>query len=735
MGIDMNQFFKNSVVLLLFIFIGSTAMAQKFTTHAVKKGETLESISKQYKVTPSTILSYNKEIQQGKAIKANTILVIPIGAKVSEVTEQAKEKQSVPVVVNEKPEQEEPIGFTEHKVRKRETLYGISQRYHITEDDIKRYNSELYSSQLKKGMRLKIPKYKRVKPEDVTAINEEDFEMYTVAPKETRWSIAHKYGITIDSMLVLNPGLSKTTDYLAEGQEIKMPKLPGSTIKGQETQLYLSYTVPPKMNFYRLEKQFNVKSDEIVRLNPEIAERGGLKEGMVIRIPEKKADPGEVNTDNFNFYEVKPKQTEFSLTRKFGVTYKELLELNPDLKDGLKAGMVLKLPKDQKGNFEVRNSLVLDKIDLLDSINPMNHPKIMFLLPFRLDRLDLKDKEDVMETIENRNSLKYSLGLYSGALMAIDSIAKLGVSVYVKTFDNQLDLAKTKEILLKENLADVSAIVGPLDLPSLKEVAVRASQYDVPVIAPIPAQSDLSLGNVYFSYTSDEVLRTKMLEFVEEKITDENIIIIADEKSQATKAMILQKFPNAKVLEVKEEKKNIGINRDKLGTMLSEKVENWVFVETGNFKLIASVVSILNAFEASLLNAESSKEKIKVRMFTTDKNKAFDNEIISGSHLSNLNFTYPSVYREVANSAFVKAYSKRFGDVPDRYAVRGFDLTYDLLLKLAYKNNLMDVSKIIGETEYTGNKFSYEKDLHSGYFNQASYIMTIDSLRVVQAKN
>ncbi|MGB5500126.1 MAG: LysM peptidoglycan-binding domain-containing protein [Maribacter sp.] len=730
----MNQFLRNIVVLLLFTIIGCKATAQKFTTHAVKKGETLESIAKQYKVTPYNILTYNKEIKQGDDIIPNTILVIPVGAKVSEIKVETNENKAVPMVAKEKPVQEEPIGFTTHRVRKRETLYGISQRYNITENDIKKYNLELYSSLLKKGMKLKIPKYRRVKP-DENAINEDDFETYTVAPKETRWSIAHKYGITIDSMLVLNPELSKTTNYLAEGQELRMPKPLGSSIKDQETQIYRSYTVPKGVGIFRLTQELNISAKEIMDLNPEIAELGGLKEGMVIRVPERKEDPGEVNTDNFIFYEVKPKQTEFSLTRKLGISYKDLLELNPDLREGLKAGMVLKLPKDQIGDFEVRNSLVLDKLNLLDSINPMNRPKLVFMFPFRLNRLDLNDKESVRETIENRNSLKYSLGLYSGALMAVDSIAKLGISVDVKTYDNQLDQLKTKEIIMRENLTDVSAIIGPLDLPSLKEVAVQASQYQVPVIAPIPANSDLSLNNVYFSYTSDDVLRQRMLKYVEEKVTEENIIIIADENSQAGKELLLSRFPEAKILEVKEEEKNIGINREKLATLLSEEFENWIFVETENFKLISSVVSILNAFEDAFLDPETSTSKVQVRMFTTNKNKAFDNDIISSTHLSNLHFTYPSVFREAEDSAFIEAYSKRFGDVPDRYAVRGFDLTYDLLLKLAYKNNLMEVSQIIGETEYTGNKFSYEKDMTSGYFNQASYIMAIEDLRVVELKD
>ncbi len=735
MGIIMSQLIKNFVVLLLFTLVGCKAVAQKFTTHSVKEGETLETIAKQYKVTPYNILTYNKEIKGREDIKPNTILVIPTGANVSEIVKDSKVKKTNQVSkIEDDQDLDEPIGFSTHRVRKKETLFGISKRYHITENDIKKYNPDLYSMFLKKGMRLKIPKYSRERP-DPNALDENDLETYTVEPKETRWSIAHKYGITIDSMLVLNPELSKTTNYLAAGQELRMPKPLGSSLENQETQLYISYTVPPKMNFYRLEKEYNVKSDEIVRLNPEIVERGGLKEGMVIRLPEKKTDPGEINTENYIFYEVKPKQTEFSLTRKLGISYVDLLELNPDLKDGLKAGMVLKLPKDQTGDFEVRNALVLDKLILLDSINPINKPSLMFLLPFRLNRLDLRDKESVKETIGNKNYLKYSLGLYSGALIAIDSIAKLGISVDVKTFDNQLDQLRTKEILMHENLHNVSAIVGPLDLPSLKEVAVQALQYQVPVIAPIPTKSDLSLSNVFFSYTSDHVLRERMLKYIEGKVTDQNIIIIADEKSSAVRDTISERFPLAKVLKVQEEEKNIGIDREILATMLSEEFDNWVFVETGNFKLISSVVSILNAFEDSYLDLETSTKKLKVKMLTTNKNRDFDNDIISSTHLSNLNFTYPSVYREVGNSSFVNAYRRRFGDVPDRYAVRGFDLTYDLLLKLAFKNNLMEVSQIIGETEYTGNKFSYEKDRTSGYFNQASYIMTIDDLRIVELKD
>ncbi len=716
----MNRILKCFAILLMACFLGCKATAQKFQTHAVKKGETLTGIARQYGVTPFNILKYNKELKQGDDLKPNTILVIPVNADAS------NPQQQLPTANTDKSEngvdtaREKPIGFTTHRVRKRETLYGVARRYNVSEEDIKRYNRELYAAQLKKGMRIRIPKYRDV--EDVNdSIGHEDFEKYIVQPKETRWSIAHKYGITVDSLVALNPELPTTTNYLALGQVLNLPKIAGSTVDSLQVQLYESYTVPLKKTMYSLSREYGITGEQIVRLNPEIVKQNGLKEGMVIRLPKKSEDSGEVNTENFIFYEVKPKQTEYSLTRNLGITYKELLDLNPDLAQGLKAGMVLKIPREKAIDLEVKNSLILDKINLLDSIHTENKPTLLFLLPFRLDKIDLADEESAEKAIERSNAIKYSLGLYSGALIAIDSIASLGISVDVKTYDTQLDMKKTKDILRGENLMDVSAIVGPLQINSLKEVAVQAASRQIPVLAPLASESDISLNNVFFSIPTDEVLREHMLDYMETLVTDQNIIIIADTSSVIAKERILEKFPDSKIVEVKEEEKNISINLEELTELLSEEQDNWVFLESNNSKWVSSVTSILNS---------SNTTDIKVRMFTTNKNRAFDNDVISGTHLSNLNFTYPSAYREVAGNSFVRQYQKRWGSSPDRYAVRGFDLTYDLLLKLAYKMNLFEASELIGVTEYTGNKFNYTKDITSGYFNMASYIMTYDSMHI-----
>ena len=724
MGINVYKMMKLRNCLFLIVLFALQMQAQQFKTHAVREGETLYSISKLYRVTPFNILKYNKELKQGEVLRPNTILVIPIQENVTDTNTVVEAPPSPLDILKEKEQEKErkPIGFRTHRVRKKETLFGISRRYDITEEDLKRYNKELYSTSLQKGLRLQIPEFGAEEEED-NLINPDDFEVYTVAPKETRWSIAHKYGITIDSLVALNPSLETATNYLAAGQQLLLPRRPGSTVEAQEVQLYESYTVPAKMTMYSLSGKYGITSEEIIRLNPLILEQGGLKEGMVLRLPKKKVPTEVVNSENYIFYEVKPKQTEFSLTRKLGIGYSELLALNPDLSRGLKAGMILKLPREKATTFEVRNSLILDKINLLDSIRRENRPSVMVLLPFRINRLNLDSIENTERAINRSNALKYSLGLYSGALVAADSLADLGISVRVRTLDTELSPEKVRSVLSRENLSQYQAIIGPLQADVLKEVARQTSSYQIPIIAPLSAKSDLDLPNVFFSVPADSILRNTMLDYMKKTRTDQNIIVISDAKNDTTRTMVQERFPGARSLKVIEDEKNIAVDIKALTNLLSTKQENWVLVETGNFKLVSSVTSILNSVIS---------DTTQVRMFTTNKNKAFENEVISVSHLSNLNFTYPSIDKEVGDDAFVRRYRYRFGGDPDKYAVRGFDLTYDLLLKLAFKPDLFSVSGIIGQTEYTGNKFDYARAVNSGYFNLATYVMKYENMRVVQ---
>lgn len=707
----MNVVCKYLLLLLCVLAIGCKAKAQQFSTHAVKRGETLYSIAREYQVSPQELLKYNKEVDPDGTLRPNTILVIPGSAGNAVVNR--------PAVSDPDSTAREEVTFRTHRVRRKETLFSITQRYQVTEEEVKRYNPDLYSRPLQRGMVLRIPQFSEGYREAEAL--EELLTTYTVQAKETRWSIAHKYGITIDSLLQLNPGLPRSTSYLAEGQELQVPRLPGSEIEKQESQVYRSYTVPPKKTLFSLSQEYGISREEIIRLNPEILERGNLQEGMKLRLPEKKADTAAVNASNYIFYEVKPKQTEFSLTRKLGIGYPELRALNPELTTGLKAGMVLKLPRERAADLEVKNSLVIDEFDLRDSIDTGNRPRLLVLFPFRLDRLDLTDTEKTQERIRNNNALKYSLGLYSGFLVALDSVADMGISAEVKTFDTQLDANRVRNLLLREDLENLSAIVGPLEPNSIREVAARASELDIPVIAPVPINGEFPLQNIFHTYTEEAELRRRMLDFMKEQVTDQNILVISDQAHREVESEILEEFPAAELVPLREEEENISLDREAFIEALSEEHENWVFLETDNYRIASSVSSILNS---------ANTEETRVRMFTTNRGRAFDHEAISATHLANLKFTFPSVYRDVAPSSFTRRYRQRFGGEPDRYAVRGFDLGMDLLLRLAYKLDLFEAADQIGATRYSGNTFNYIKKLQSGYFNTASYILMYDGLQI-----
>ena len=701
--------FKTVSVLVIIFFISCKVSAQqKYTTHNVKKGETLTSIAKQYRVTPYSILQLNKELKNSEDIKPNTVLVIQVAGKPVIEKEAPKEKVAI--------EQEVPIGYEKHKVKKRETMFGLTQRYGVTEEQIKKYNPLLYAEQLKKGMVLQIPKYPEVEEE-----KELEVEIYTVKAKETRWSIANKYGITVDSLVLLNPELPKNTTYLAEGQELKLPRPKGDSLKEQEVVLFESYKVPKSIGIFRISQNYGISTDSVIKLNPEINEVGGLKEGMVLRLPKRKPVTEIVNTDNYIFYEVKPKQNVFRITQNLKISRDSLFALNPELENGLKAGMVLKLPKEKAEQLDVKNALVLDNINLIDSINIENKPSLLFLLPFRLDRVNFNDKKRTAGQVQTRRDMSAALGLYTGAIIALDSVKKMGLSVNVKVLDTELNYEKTKNILQQQSLMNVDAIVGPISSNLLGEVAVQASNYDVPVIAPYASESQLSLNNVYFSMPNNETFRTRILDYVAKKKTKEKILVIADDDQLAVKDSILSKFPTSRVAKMS---KDGSLHLEDFLLMLSENQEYWVFVETKNSNLVASITSILNA--------ANSEKDYTVRMFTTNYNSAFEDEEVSLAHLSNLKFTYPSAYKESTNNSFTNAYSKKYGNSPDRYATRGFDLTLDVLLKLAYQKNLQATSQLIGLTEYSSNKFNYYNKWTKGYFNTASYLMQYDQLEVKQ---
>ncbi len=139
-----------------------------------------------------------------------------------------------------------------YTVKRGDTLYSIASKFNTTVDELKRLNN-LTSNTLKIGQVLRITSNTSV-PSTTT---------YKVQRGDTLYSIANKYNITVDKLKELN---NLTTNTLLIGQELKVP-ITGSTDNDTGTTNYDTYEVVKGDSLWSIAKRYGLTVDELVSLN------------------------------------------------------------------------------------------------------------------------------------------------------------------------------------------------------------------------------------------------------------------------------------------------------------------------------------------------------------------------------------------------------------------------------------------------------------------------------------
>lgn len=622
--------------LLFFVALTTAAAAQtSYKSHNVKQGETVFSIAKQYGVTEEAIYRLNPDARKG--IQENNILIIPAQDDQQNYSEQV-------------------VDFKRHRVKRKETLFSIAQKYGVTVDDIKKYNKQLYSEQLRKGDKIMIPVLTRTVvvttdnntgntgTEPDTTVVKDTTKTHTVLPKETKYGIARKYGISISELEAMNPDMGDT-----------------------------------------------------------------LQMGVVLKVPDQEVVADATVDDSiYDFYEVQPKEGFYRLKVKFGLTEEEIVALNPYAKDGLKAGMILKLPKMGVAGTEASANTV----DLEYQLNNYETKNLVVMLPFDLSKVSRDSVKANEELLVNSRTLNIALDFYSGVMMAADFAKDKGLSVNLEVMDTQGKASRVAQLIAQGSFDEVDAVIGPLFQKNATSASNALRREDVPVLSPLSNQQANGGRNFFNTVPSNEFLEAQMLDYLKANAVGKNLIIIADAKKSREKNLLRNNFPNAKVLDPRDEQFLYVVD---IQQKLDPLAENWVILASDNPVLVSNVIGLLNGLPPDK----------GVRLFTLDKSDAYEFEDIQNTNLARLKFTYPSVYRSFDYDnpdAFVTSYKNKYGVYPNRFAIRGFDVTYDCLLRLGIAESLYEAVDLDGETQYVGNKFFYVLS-GSGYANNAGYIM------------
>ena len=375
---------KNLLIFLGILVFSLTVHAQNLRKHIVKAGESIESIAKRYKISTADIYVLNPDASSIAVV--NSVLIIP---------ESFSDRLSAPLA------DKVLESYKVHKVRRKETLFSIAQKYDISVEDLKAHNEFLQLKKLRSGKKIYIPIFKENK---APAYNS-SLQLYTVLAKEGKWRIAYKFGISVPQLEALNPGMGS---YLNEGQQLNVPNIVVS-------------------------------------------------------------DKNEIKEDQFGYYIVKAREGFYRLKKKLGLSKEVLESLNPELAiQGLKLGMVLRVPKLSVKNIEKALVFTTSLSDSLVDLSPKN---IALLLPFKTKSIDSDSLNLAREQLKRDGYINIATDFYSGVLVAIDSAKQLGISINLDVFDTNAKALDIKIILNQSNFSKYDAILGPITSQNLELTA------------------------------------------------------------------------------------------------------------------------------------------------------------------------------------------------------------------------------------------------------------------------
>ena len=441
---------KIRLIVFFLLFLSVSLFAQDtFFKHTVLKGETVTTISQKYKVTPNDLYKLNPKLLDG--IYENEVILIPKSKVQTENTISSPKKKDNELVSVQK---------INHVVQPKETKYGLSKQYGLSIEQLEQQNPQIING-LQVGQQLQISTIAKstakLPQSNFKTTNSQPSNSTTshfVEPKETLYGISKRYGLTVDELVAANQDV--LTGVLKSGQTLTIPFK--NSISYENGNFHL---VQPGETKYGLSKKYNVSIEELERLNPQIIRM--LQSGQQIQIPSSdtnavvantpqltqpaKADEKGVNQlpstevaqskqkeiivgDNYVAYEVQPKETVYGLSKKAGLTQDQLVDLNPEIANGLKVGMVIKMPASAGVSSKQPTTTLIAPNSMLSSLNKMETKKVAFLMPISEDEFSTWEANPLASVFITNPETKKITDFYLGSKMAIDSLKNYGVKSY-----------------------------------------------------------------------------------------------------------------------------------------------------------------------------------------------------------------------------------------------------------------------------------------------------------------
>lgn len=226
-------------------------------------------------------------------------------------------------------------------VKKGDTLYGISNQYGVSVTELANLNN-VTAETLQIGQSLIIPSKSGTNPDNMF--------LYTVKKGDSLYSIAKKYNISVDSIKNLN---YLTNDSIYVGQVIRIPEM-YTKPEDMYVPQYISYTVKKGDSLYSIANRYGTTVDSIMRDNALTSTNISIGQNIKIRTTSKNSEvlecfgeeyvPSSTDVPLEQIYTVKKGDSLYSIAKKYNVSVSELLSFNSLSSNVLSIGQKIKIP-------------------------------------------------------------------------------------------------------------------------------------------------------------------------------------------------------------------------------------------------------------------------------------------------------------------------------------------------------------------------------------------------------
>ena len=580
----------------------------------------------------------------------------------------------------------------------------------------------------------------------ISCSQQKRYVTYEVKKGETMRDIANRLGVKTKDLLRLNPDVGRRPDAKtlivipnpklnttktepADESENTNPvdevtvEVPKDSIATDSLKVakivyeYTTHTVAAKETVYALTKKYNISKSELLKLNPEYPDlkNNKLSIGQVLKViaTEKKTYISlEEDLKNHVTHEVQPKETVYSLTRFYNITKEDLIRLNPEfpgiVENKIKYGEVLRIRKIEEKKDTDSSKFYIDTIAQDASI------KLAILLPFKSKQYSDLPYKDVFKKNKLANMVT---DFYMGAEIAIDSLKQQGVAIDVTLFDTGNRGENIDAILEQNKLEDVDVVIGPF---YSNKAELVASKVKSPVIFPhFSKNQDAFSSSKLIKAEPDIETHTQFLTtHLKEIYNGETIFVVGDGEDYSNnqvKNIVNDLKKHDSISEITVLKPEDGyIKKERFTDAMKPKTHCWILMTSDDKVAVADALNSMVVLP----------EDVTAQMFSVTKNGAYND--IDNNKLAKLEFCYVTNNfidkKAIETKVYTKKYRAKNFAYPTEYSNKGFDVTYDILVRLASGERLSNTFDQ-GVSFRLESKFDYRKKLFGSTSNDGLFIV------------